>query len=199
MAVRKIPILLTLSIFGITAQAWAESVKSINNAVSQLTLIKMDVNQVVMLKRTEPTNEPTQPLQETKAKFQDINFLRPLREKKWSQWGESLDKVIYSYEFSQNAWKNKFLSPRQATETKPSRSDSGQSIFILKPYPDGNGYSEEGKIPTTLRLLQSKREEIFREIFMGLRFSFDLMNGAIFLEMNVTPSSEKGSGLIIRF
>ncbi len=201
MTVRKIAILLTLSIFGITGQAWADSVKSINDAANQLKMIKMDENQVLLLKRAEFTTEPTQGLrqssQKAKANFQEINFLRTLGEKRWSQCVESLNKVMDSFELSQNVQKNKFLRPRQATETKSSRSDSGR--FMLKPNLDENGSLEEGKILTPLRLLQSKREEAFKEVFMGLRFSFDPTRGTIFLEMNVAPSSEKGPGLMIRF
>ena len=196
MALRKVAILLTLFIFGSVARAWGDPVKSINDAAIQLTLMKMDENKVVMQKKTEPAKESTEWSKKSQAKLRDVNFLRTLEERKRSQWVESSDKVIYSREFSENAWRNKFLSPRQVRETKSSSSDLGQST--LKPYPDGNGHFEEGKILTTLKLLRSK-EETFKEIFMGFRFSFDLTNGHMLLEMNVTPSSEKRSGFIIRF
>jgi len=196
MALRKVAILLTLFIFGMIARTWCDPVKSINGAAIQLTTIKMDENEAVMQKKTEPAKESTEWLKKSQTKFRDVNFLRTLEEKKRSQWVESSDKLIYSREFLENAWRKKFFSSRQVRETKSSSSDFGQSI--LKPYPDGNGYFEEGKILTTLRLLKSK-EEIFKEIFMGFYFSFDLTNGRVLLEMNVTPSSEKRSGFIIRF
>jgi hypothetical protein len=44
MVINKVAILLGLFIFGITAQLWADSVKSINNAVNQVTIMKMDEN-----------------------------------------------------------------------------------------------------------------------------------------------------------
>lgn len=194
---RTVAFLLTLSIFGSVAQARADSVKSMNNDANQLTMMKMDENKVVIQKKTEPTTEPTQSLKKSKAKFQVGNFLRTLEEQKSSQWLESLYKVIYSHDFSHYAWTNGFLNSWQVTETRSSTLEVGQSA--LKPNPDGNGYSEEGRLLTTLRLLQSKREETFKDLFMGFRFSFDLMNGHVFLEMSVAPSFKKGSGFIIRF
>lgn len=156
----------------------------------------MDENKAVMQEKTEPANESAEWFKKSQAKLRNVNFLRTLEEKKRSQWVESPDKLIYSRQFLENAWRNRFLSSREARETKSSTPDSGQSI--LKPYQDANGYFEEGKILTTLKLLQSK-EETLKEIFMGFRFSLDLTNGHVLLEMNVTPSSEKKSGLTIRF
>jgi hypothetical protein len=196
MVMRKVAILLTLFIFGMIVRAWCDPVKSINSAAIQLTTVKMDENRAALQKKTEPANESAEWLKKSQAKLRDVNLLRTLEEKKRSQWVESSDKVIYSRESLENAWRNKFFSPRQVRETKSSRSDFGQSI--LKPYSDENGYFEERKTLTTLKLLQSK-EETLKEIFMGFRFSFDLTNGHVFLEMNVTPSPEKRSGLAIRF
>ena len=196
MVLRKVAILLTLFIFGMIVRAWCDPVKSINGAAIQLTTMKMDENRAALQKKTEPANESAECFKKSQAKLRNVNFLRTLEEKKRSQWVESPDKVIYSREFLENVWRNKFFSPRQVRETKSSSSDFGQSI--LKPSPDENGYFEEGKILKTLKLLQSK-EETLKEIFMGFRFSFDLTNGHVLLEMNVTPSSEKKSGLTIRF
>ena len=196
MVLRKVAILLTLFIFGMIARAWCDPVKSIKGAAIQLTTMKMDENRAVLQKKTEPAKESAEWFKKNQAKLRVVNFLRTLEEKKRSQWVESSDKVIYSREFLENAWRNKFFSPQQVRETKSSSSDFGQSI--LKPYPDGDGSFEEGKILTTLKLLQS-REETFKEIFMGFRFSVDLTNGHVLLEMNVAPSTEKRSGFMIRF
>jgi len=196
MALRKVAILLTLFIFGITARAWGDPVKSMNEAANQVTLIKMDESKGVLQKKTEPAKERIEWLKKSQSKPQDVNFLRTLEEKKRSQWVESLDKVIYSHESCENAWRNKFFSPRQVKDTKSSSSDFGQSF--LRPYPVGNGFLDEGRIFTILRLLQSK-EETFKEIFMGFCFSFDLMHGHMLLEVNLSPPSEKRSGFIIRF
>jgi hypothetical protein len=196
MALKKVAILLTLFIFGSIAWAWGDPVKSSYDAVNQLTTMKMDENNVVIQKKTEPARKPAESLKNSQVKFRDVNFLRTLKEMKRSQWVESLNRVIYSCEVSEDAWRNNFFSPRQVRETKSSSSDSGHSI--LTPHPDGNGYFGEGRVLTTLRLLQSK-EETFKEIFMGFLFSFDLANGHMLLEINVASSSEKSSGFIIRF
>jgi hypothetical protein len=68
----------------------------------------------------------------------------------------------------------------------------------LKAYPDETGSSEQGQVFTKLKLLQS-REDSFKEIFMGVSFSFDLTNGHVFLQMDVTSSTEKRAGFSIRF
>jgi hypothetical protein len=193
---RRVSILLTLFIFGMIAPAWCDPVKSINGAAIQLTTMKMDENKATMLKKTEPAKGSPEWLKKSQARPRDLNFLRTLEERKRSQWVESSDKVIYSLEFSENVCRNKFSNSLYATETKSLSSGSGQ--YILKPYPDGDGSFEEAKILTTLRLRQS-REETFKEVFMGFRFSLDLTNGHVFLEINLTPSTEKRSGFLIRF
>jgi len=196
MLLTKVAILLTLFIFAMIDRAWCDPVKSVNKAAIQLTTMKVDENKAVMQEKADLAKRSTEWSKKNQAIFRDINLLRISEEKKRPQWVESQDKLIYSREVLENAWRNRFFSSRQVTEPKSSAQDSGQSI--LKPNQDGNGYFEEGRIPTTLRLLQSK-EETFKEIFMGFRFSVDLSYGHVFLEMNVTPSSEKRSGFIIRF
>jgi hypothetical protein len=196
MVLRKVAILLTLFIFGMIVRAWGDPVKSINSAAIQLTTMKMDENKAVLQEKTETGRVSAEWFKKSQAKLGEGNFLRTLNEKKRSQWVESWDKVTYSREFLENVWRNKFFSLRQVRETKSSRSGLGQ--FISKPSPDENGYLEVEKILATLKLLQSK-EETLKEIFMGFRFSFDLTNGHVLLEMNVSPSSGKRSGLTIRF
>jgi len=158
--------------------------------------MKVDGNKAPVLKKTESAKGSPEWSKKSQARLRDVNFLRTPEEKKMSQVVESLDKVISSREFSEKFWRNKFSSPLHAPETKSSSSDSGQST--LKVNPDENGSLEQAKTFTKLRLLQS-REETFKEIFMGICFSFDLTNGHVFLEMNVTPSTEKRSGFSIRF
>jgi hypothetical protein len=196
MVLRKVAILLTLFIFGMTARAWCDPVKSMKGAAVQLTTVKIDENKAVLLKKKAPAKESAEWSKKSQAKLRDVNFLRTLEERKRSQWVELSDKVITSREFSENTWRDRFFGPRQMRENKSSGPDVAQSI--LKPSPDGNGCFERERILTTLRLLQSK-EEILKEIFMGFHFSFDLTNGHVFLEMNVAPSSENRSGFMIRF
>jgi hypothetical protein len=199
-------------------QAWAEGVKSIKNTASQETIMKTDENKGVLQKRIKPAKEPTESLKKLKARFQStiaysvtdygaimgsaklgVNFLKALEEKKKPRLTDSLHKLIYSNEFFQDTWKDKFSSSRELNQTKSPNSDPGQSF--LKRYPNVNGdqYFEAGKILSTLKLLHSKREEIFNEIFMGFRFSFDPKSTHMFVEMSIAPSSEKGPGVIIPF
>ena len=196
MVLTKVSILLILSIFGMTVQAWCDPVKSIHGTAIQRTTMKMDKNKAPVLKKTEPAGESPEWSKKSQARLRDVNFLRTPEEKKMSQVVESLDKVISSREFSEKFWRNKFSSPLHAPETKSSSSDSGQST--LKVNPDENGSLEQANTFTKLRLLQS-RDETFKEIFMGICFSLDLTNGHVLLEMNVTPSTEKRSGFLIRF
>ena len=130
-----------------------------------------------------------------------VNFLKNLEEKKRLQLVDSLDKAISSYKFSQNTWRNNFFNFYEVPKIKPSNSDLGQSA--LRPHSDENISFEEGRLLTTFKSLQSKKEEIykelFKEIFMGFRLSFAPMSGHIFWEMNSSPSSEKGPGFIIPF
>jgi hypothetical protein len=193
---RRVSILLTLFIFGMIAWAWCDPVKSNNGAAVRLTSTKIDENKAAMLKKTEPANGSPNWLKRSQARPGHVSFLTILDEKKGSQWVESLNKVIYSPEFSENVRRNEFSKALYATGTQSSSSDSGKSI--LKAYPDENGSLEQSNTFTKLRLLQS-REETFKEIFMGVCFSFDLTSGHVILEMNVTPSTDKRSGFLIRF
>jgi hypothetical protein len=179
-----------------THRAWCDPVKSNNGAAVQLTPMKMDENKVTLLEKTEPAKESPKWLKRIQAGPRDVNVLRILEEKKRSQRVESLDKVIYSPEFSENIWKNEFSKPLYATKTKSSSSDSAKST--LKAYPGENASLEQSNTFTKLKLLEL-REETFKEIFMGVCFSFDLTNGHVILEMNVAPSTDKRSGFLIRF
>jgi len=156
----------------------------------------MDENKVALQKKTERAKETTGWSKKGQAGPGDVDFLGMLEEKKKSQWVIPPDKVFCSQAFPGNLWRNKFLTPPQGKETKSSTSDLGQSILNLPPEEDG--YLQEGKILRTLYLLQWK-EQMLRDMFMGLRFTFDLTNGHALLEVNVTPSSGKRSGLTIRF
>jgi hypothetical protein len=196
MALKKVSILLILSIFGMTARAWCDPVKSIHGTAIQLTPMKMDENNAPMLKKTDSAKGSPEWLKKSQARLRDVNFSSPLEEKKRSQWMEWLGNLTDSGEFSENGWRNKFSNSLHAMETKSPGADSGQST--LKAYPDETGSSEQGQVFTKLKLLQS-REDSFKEIFMGVSFSFDLTNGHVFLQMDVTSSTEKRAGFSIRF
>ena len=128
-----------------------------------------------------------------------VNFLRVLEQKKKLHLSDSLHKVIYSYEFFRDPCRDRFLRFRATDDTHSPDStfDRTAPNRYLDPY--GEKYFEEGKIQSTLKLLQSKREEIFNEIFVGFRFSFGAKNTHMLPEMRISPSFEKGAGLIIAF
>lgn len=213
MTIKKIPILLTFFIFVMVIQVGADDVKSAKYTANRETIIKMDENRGVLQKRIEPAKTPVKSSEKLIAGFQSailhdygaildstklsVNFLKTLEKEKKLLLTDFLHKVIYSYEFFQDAWKDRSLSSRKINESKSSNSDFGQSIS--KPYPIGDKYFGEGNILSTFRLLQSKREETFREIFMGFRLSFDPKSTHMLVEMNISPSSEKGPGVIIPF
>ena len=210
----KVVSLSFLLIFGFITAIRAEPIKSINNGLNQETTIKMEENGMGLKKKAKPAKESDESLKKIKAKFQsgpsysddegrgsskkfDVNLLKVTEEKKKNLLPDSLDKLIYVDKFSQEGGIEKYLTLQEINKTNSSNSDFGQ--FVPRPRQNGTKYFEEEKTLATLKLLQSKREEIFSEIFLGFRFSFYPMSRHIFLEMNVTPSSEKGPNIMIPF
>jgi hypothetical protein len=212
-------ILLFLFIFGITTLVYADSVKSIKNTVNQETTIKMDENKVPRQKKAGVAKGSMKLFTKHKVKSQssipysddgelivstqfNANFLTTLKEKEKSPLAKSFDnksfdKMIYFDGFSQNAWGEKFLNFKGVAEAKSTNPGVSQSHSGS--YPPGNKYFEERRILETFKLLQLKREEISKEIFMGFHFSFNPLRGHMFLEMNAIPSFEKGPGFVIPF
>jgi hypothetical protein len=208
----KVAILLTLFIFAIFIQVWANPVKSINDAANQETIMKMDENKGALQKKKSHAKEAVKSskksqvtsqfgIQQTDDGFMmsrsklDINYLKAAKVKK-SLLTDFLDKVIFSYDFAQKGWRNHFPSFMEVAEAKSSDPDFSQSV--LRPYPTGSRHFEEGRNLETFKLLRFKREDMSKEICMGFRFSFNPVRGHVFLEMNVIPS-DKGPGLIIPF
>ena len=208
----KVAILLTLFIFAIFMQVWANPVKSINDAANQVTIMKMDENKGALQKKKSQAKETVKSLKKSQVRSQfgiqqtddgvmmsrfklDINYLKAVKAKK-SLLTDFLDKVIFSYDFAQKGWRNHFPSFMEVAEAKSPDSDVSQSV--LRSYPTGSRHFEEGEILDTFKLLQFKRKDMSKEISMGFRFSFNPVRGHVFLEMNAIPS-EKGPGLIIPF
>lgn len=197
MAMIRVALLLSLFIFGSITRAWSDPAKSTKNGTNPFITMKMEESRPALRKKPGPAKEAAESSEGSRAKFWEVDILRTSEEMKRAQWVGSLDEVINNLDFSKNARRNDFLDPRRPQQNaKSSRSDSDPSM--MKPYPDENGYVEEKRMLKILRNLQL-REEAFREIFMGLRFSLDLRHGYLLFEMNVKPSSERGSGLMIRF
>ncbi len=193
---KKVPILLTLFIFASFTPALCDSVKSVKGAEDPDTAKKMDKNAVPLRKKAEPAKKTTEWTK--KDQSGDVDFLRTLEAKKRSEWLESPDKVIASLEFSENVLRNQFLNPPPVRAIKSTSSYSAKSV--LPSFRNGNGSLEEGSLLPPLRLLQSKEQIfLFKEIFMGLRLSFDPTGRRMLLEMNVAPATEATSGFMIRF
>jgi hypothetical protein len=218
MHVKIISILLTFCILVIVSPAGAGDVKSTENTRSQETTIKVDENRIPLQKGNTPARQavgfskklnsglqPTQPYSITDygaimgTGILCVNFLRTMEETKKLRLTDAWQKVIYSYEFFHDPWRDRVLSSGEVNQADSSNSSLRQPIFRLYQDPNGDKSSEEGKIRSTLRLLQLKREEIFNEIFMGLRFSFGSKNKPMLVEMNISPFPEKGQGFVIAF
>jgi hypothetical protein len=57
MALKKVSILLILSIFGVTVRAWCDPVKSIHGTAIQLMTVKLDENKAPVLKTAKGSPE----------------------------------------------------------------------------------------------------------------------------------------------
>jgi len=175
--------------------------------------MKMDENKGVVQKKKKSTPKPVQSTRKKNNKSQpalrcpddgasiasirrDVDFLKAVEEKRKVRWID-LEQILHSPESLRSACNNNFLTSREAPAIKSSNTDFTQSLS--KPFPAGCKYFEGGTKLETLRHLESKKEEILREIFMGLRFSFTPTSRHMVLEMSVSPSYERGPGLIIPF
>ena len=210
----EIVILSFLFISGITSQAWADSVKPIDNGANQDTMMKIDVNASLLQKKKGSAKESIRQSKNRNIRFYkgisysdygaiicdtklNLNFLKAVEEKKRVPMTECLHKIISSYGFVETGWKDRssyFVGAAEARSSNPEYSHSH-----LGSYPPGNRYVEERTAPATLKLLQPKKEELFREIFMGFRFSFAPLSGHMFLDLSATPSPETGTGFLIPF
>ena len=210
----EIVILSFLCIFGIISRAWGGSVKSIDNGANQGTIVKMDANASVLQKNKEPAKESIRQSKNRNIRFYkgisysdygaiigdtklNVNFLKVVEEKKRVPLTECLHKIISSYGFVETVWKDRssyFVGAVEARSSNPENSHSH-----LGSYPPGKRSVEERTVPATLKLLQPKKEELFREIFMGFRFSFAPLSGHMFLDLSATPSPETDTGVVIPF
>ncbi len=205
MTVKRISILLILSIFATTTYVWGAPEKLMNIAANGETAMKMHENKGVLQKKGEPGSKPVKSSEKRNTRSRsalsrqddrpitggikkDVDFLKAVEEKKGTRW-IALDQSISSSEFLPANLRYEVLSSR---ESPASESSS-------KPFPGVRQYFEAGMKLETLRRLESRKEEVLREIFMGLRFSFPPVTRHVVLEMNVAPHSEKAHGLFIPF
>lgn len=213
MAVLNVSILLFLFIFATAPHAWSDPDKSMNAAANRITTRKVPENKGIVQKKRKPTLKPAPSIRKGNSKSQsalpcpeegaalastgsNVDFLKAVEEKRRTRWID-LDQIVSSPEFLRSIRNNHFFGSRAAPATKSSNRDSNQSIS--KPFPADSKYLEGRTKLEALKHLESKKEEILREIFMGLHFSFTPISRHVVLEMNVSPSYERGPGLIIPF
>lgn len=211
--IKKVSILLILFIFGIIASGWAVEVKSIHNMTNQEIRIKVDENKKPLREKRGPAKSATQLSEKNKNRsltdipYIDygamvrrttlkINFLKAVEEKKRVPLAESLDCVIFSYNFAQHIWKDKLFNFMGTAEARLSKPESNQPI--LGSPSTGNKYFDEGRALDKFKPFKPKREESFKAIFMEFRLTYHPVSQRVFIKMNVTPS-ENEPGFIIPF
>ncbi len=172
MLMRRVTILLPVFILGIVVQGWAETTGTLNETSYQENLIS--------------TSEA--PVSTKDAKIEVHYFFEILKGNKRFKLFESIDRIISLYKLGETTWKYKFLDPQRVGKTGPLNTELKQSA--LKSYPNANGYLvDKTGAQAMFELFQSKLKRT--EIFMLFRFSFSPRVEQMFLEMHLTPSSEK--------
>jgi hypothetical protein len=179
MLIKRITILLPLFIFGIVIQVWADAPGTLNETSCQGSIVSSSES----------------PVSTENVKFDANSFLEILKANKKFKWIESIDKIISPYKLGETIWRHKFLDPQGVKETNSLDSELKQST--LKRYTNVNRYLEEGGAQVMFELLQSKLKRT--EIFMLFRLSFNPNVEQMFLEMHLTPSSDKGVNFFIPF
>jgi hypothetical protein len=179
MLIKRITILLPLFIFGIVIQVWADTTGTLNETSYQGSIV----------------SSSEAPVPAENVKFEVNSFLEILKANKKFKWIESIDKMISHYKLGEAIWRYKFLDPDRFKETNSLNSELKQSN--LKRYTNVNRYLEERGAQVMFELLQSKLKRT--EIFMLFRLSFNPNVEQLFLEMHLTPSSDKGVNFFIPF
>ncbi len=186
MIIKRIAILLTLFIFCIVIQVWADTTGTLKGTFYEGSVIKMN--------EIEERPHPGISCKDDEEVPESAFFERPEVKKKLTL-TESLDKIFSIYKFAEPKWRYKFLDSQGFKETKHLNLEYGPSI--LNPYSNGNRYLEEGGAQVIFELLQSKLKKT--EIFILFNLSFNPKAELIFIEMNITPSSDKGVNFFIPF
>ncbi len=205
MIAMKISILSVLFIFAIAGHAWSGPDKSMKNAANSVTTVKINKNKGLLQKKVKPASKPVKSPKKSNTKPQsapccpdvepipeiakkDVDFLKAIQERKETRW-IGLYPTIYSSEFLPAGLTPAVFISREVPAGKTSS----------KPFPVGSRYFEGGMKLETLRRLESRKEELLREIFMGLRFSFTPASRQMVLQMNVATPSEEVPSLTVPF
>jgi hypothetical protein len=108
---------------------------------------------------------------------------------------ESLDRLFPLFKIDEGTRSYKIFNPWGVHEIKSLHA--GLSPSISTPNLNSNRYVEDGGPQIIFELFQSKLKRT--EIFVLFHFSFNPKADQMFLEMQVTPSSEKGINFFLPF
>ena len=108
---------------------------------------------------------------------------------------ESLDRLFPLFKIDERTRKYKFFDLRDVHEIKSRDVDLSPFISILDL--NSNKYVEDEGPQIIFELLQSKIKRT--EIFLLFHLSFGPKMDPMFLEMQLTPSAEKGIDLLLPF
>jgi hypothetical protein len=186
MMIKKISSLLTLLIFCIVTEVLANPTGTFNGIFYEGSIIRMNVN--------EESDQADNSYQADGRVPEGTLSQSPKTKVKFGLI-ETLEKIFSIYKFAEPGWRYRFLDSPRFKETKPLNSEYGPST--LNQYSKENRSLEEGGAKVTFELLQSKLKRT--EIFILFNLSFGPKTELIFLEMQVTPSSDKGVSLLIPF
>jgi len=128
-------------------------------------------------------------------KFDVKSFLGGLKVNNKIKLIESLDRLFPLFKIDEKTRRYKIFDPWGIHEIKSRNADLTPSISILNL--NSNTYVEDGGPQIIFELLQSKIKRT--EIFLLFHLSFNPKMDQMFLEMQLTPSSEKGIDLLLPF
>jgi hypothetical protein len=186
MLIKKIALLIHIFIFCIVFQVWADMTGTFNGTFYEGSIIKMNRNE---------ENDQADISYKADRKVPEDASLESLKTNEKFNLSETLEKIFPIYRFSDPACRYQFLNVQEFKETRSLNLEYGPSTLNL--YSNGNRYLEEGGAHFIFEFLQSKLKRT--ELFILFNLSFNPKAQLIFLEMQVTPSSDKGVNFLIPF
>jgi len=192
MTTQRITVLLILFIFGFVSHGWADTVETMNTPSYQESIGKME-------KPEESGQSHISQKDDAQAvkgsKFELRSFLEGLKTNHKLKLIDSIDKIVSLHKVPPTVWIYKLLDLQGVKEKQSLSSESEKSILRLPP--NGNRYVDERRAKVTFELLESKIKK--REVFMFFHLALDSKGEGTFLEMQITPSSERGVNFFIPF
>jgi len=192
MTTQRITVLLFLFIFGFVSHGWADTAETMNLPSYQESIGKMDKPEETGHSHISQRDDAEA---EKSSKFELRSFLEGLKTSHKLKLIESIDKIVSLHKVPPTAWIYKLLDHQGVKEKQSLSSGSGPSILRLPP--NGNRYVDERRAKVTFELLESKIKKT--EVFMFFHLTLDSKGEGTFLEMQITPSSERGVNFFIPF